>query len=258
MKAENLKSTSQQGFSLGIIIAIVALVAVGGLVAWRVLGTNNGGDSVLNPVEKKIAEANCEYDDKDLCKFFVSFKQHKSYKMSSVTTSDGQTSTMSYEVDGDKYHSVMTGDFANETIVIGKDTYTKAPNGTWWKQTAQTQNDDEAVSAPEVDYEEPTDDKDQPEAAKTTYKALGKEACGDLTCFKYQVIDPESADQTEYLWFDDKDYQLRRSVSEGPGSKSDTSFSYGNISVKAPDSYKTLQSNQYLMPGQNEPVTLPQ
>jgi hypothetical protein len=36
----------------------------------------------------------------------------------------------------------------------------------------------------------------------------------------------------------------------------DATFSYDNVSVTAPTGFKTLNSNQTLMPGQNEPTTL--
>lgn len=253
-------STNQSGIAhLGIILAVVGVVTIGGLIAWRYLGATSS-TSTNDSIAQQLASAKCEYDDKDLCKFFVSWKAHTQYKMVSSTTdkSTGETSIMTYEIDGDNTHSIMTGAYASEIISIGKNTtYTKAANGTWWKQTTQeTTPTDVDNSTPDVDFEEPAD-SDAPEATQPTYKSLGKEACDSLTCFKYQVVYPDNTEQTEFLWFDDKSYQLRHTVNEDASSKSDTKFSYDNVTVKAPSNFKELGPNQYLMPGENEPTTMP-
>lgn len=263
MKSLSPRSHNQTGFAhLGIILAVVGVVAIGALVAWRFMGTaKDSTASVSSELAQKIASAKCEYDDKDLCKFFVSFKEHKQYKM--VTTAAGYEgengpTTSTYEVDGDNWRSVTTGQYASEIIMIGEfTTYTKAPNGTWWKQTREPSDapvDTELTPTDTTDFEEPTTDET---ADPTIYKALGKEACGTLTCFKYQVVDKSSEGTTQYIWFDTKDYQLRRTTYASDGMSSDTTFSYDKVSVKAPGSFKELGPNQYLMPGENEPTTMP-
>jgi hypothetical protein len=255
-------NTSQRGFGhIGIIIAVVVFLAVGGLVAWRVLDSqkSNTTNDTASSIAKAIAEAKCEYDDKDLCKFFTSWKLHDNYKMVGTNTdkATGVSSTFTLETDGDKTHSILTGDFAAEIISIGRlTTYTKAADGTWWKQTLPETESPESSAAEESkpEFEEPTDENnsDQP-----VYKSLGKEACGKLTCFKYEVVDPAEGGTTSTIWFDTKDYQLRRSLSDNDDTKSDTTFSYDNVTVKAPETFKELAPNQYLMPGSSEPTTIP-
>lgn len=260
MRITRSHSSSQHGFAhLGIILAIVGVVVVAGLVAWRFMGANGALNIATGGLSEKLASAKCDYDDKDLCKFFVSWKEHQQYKMvTSTALEDGSTMSSTYEISGDNSHMVTTGQYASEVIMIGElTTYTKAADGTWWKQTREkTETPDTAVTetTETVDFEEPT-----AEQAKdaTTYKALGKEACGDLTCFKYQVLSKGTESTTQYIWFDTKDYQLRRTTYDGGGMKSDTSFSYENVSVKAPANFKELGPNQYLVPGQSEPATMP-
>lgn len=260
MRITRSHSSSQQGFAhLGIILAIVGVVVVGGLVAWRFMGANQSGSSVSDTLTQKLASAKCDYDDKDLCKFFVSWKEHKQYKMISNTTDkeSGEKSTMTYEIDGDNTHSVMTGQYASETIMIGtRTTYTKTPNGTWWKQTLPETEAPTDDTTPSVEFEEPETSEGETKNT-TSYKPLGKEACGNLTCFKYQVVDTSRPEATEYIWFDTKSYQLRRSLSEDTTMSSDTSFDYDNVTVKAPASFKELGPDQYIMPGENEPTTMP-
>lgn len=253
---------SQLGFGhIGIILAVVGVLAVGGLVTWRVMDSQKSTktNDTSSSIAKAIAEAKCDYDDKDLCKFFTSFKLHTNYKMVGTNTDKESNAASSFtlEIDGDNTHSTLTGAFASEIISIGRrTTYTKATDGTWWKQTLPETESPEASAAEESkpEFTEPSKDE---ATAKTNYKAEGKEACGNLTCFKYQVIDPADGGTTSYIWFDTKDYQLRRSLSDNDTTKNDTVFSYDNVSVKAPSPFKELGPNQYLMPGSSEPTTIP-
>jgi hypothetical protein len=96
------------------------------------------------------------------------------------------------------------------------------------------------------------------QASKTTYKSLGQEACAKLTCYKYKVIDSSAPDDNEFIWFDTKDYQLRKLRHEDKdGGVSEQTYSYDKISIVVPSPVKELGPTQYIIPGQNEPVTAP-
>ena len=256
---KNKTSLNQEGSVVQILLAVVVVVvvAVVGVFAWKNMKKN--ADDVSSDLGSKLASAKCDYDDKDLCKFFTSYKEHKSYKLvMTTTTAEGQQSTSTIEAEGhDKTHMTMSGSGMNiETITIGKTIYTKAANGTWWKQTLDDKKLEETkkdVGTPEL--KEPS--KDEPEAQKTQYKKIGKEPCGKLECFKYQVIQSSDSSTTEYIWFDTKDYQMRRSTSESSEGKSEMVYTYEDVKISEPSPVKELGPNQYLMPGQSEPTTMP-
>jgi outer membrane lipoprotein-sorting protein len=253
--------SSERGFAhLGIILAVAGVVVIGGLVAWRFLGADKAVETATSSLAQKLASAKCDYDDKDLCKFFVSWKEHDSYTMVSTGTDKvtGDKSTLTFEVDGKNTRHTTTGQYAMDTITIGEKTmYLKAANGVWWKQNLkEPEGPNGSDTTPAMDFEEPATGKSE-DVATTSYKLLGKEACGKLTCFKYQVLAPGGVDSTEYIWFDTKDYQLRRSLSDSPDMTNETTFSYDHVTVKAPSSFKELGPNQMLMPGESEPTTLP-
>jgi Tfp pilus assembly protein PilV len=238
-----------------LIVGLVVIVGVAGLVGMQVMKRSNSSltGTVSNEIAKKIAKADCEYDDKDLCKFFVSWKEHKQYRMTSTTTGE-DAGTSVYETDNDKNRMVMSGAFKYEVITQGLTTYTKDFNdGKWWKQTyketQKTPTDDV-----ELDFEEP---KAEEAKDQTTYKKLGTEACGNLTCFKYEVVDPKNTETKEFMWFDNKDYQLRKTRSEGPEGVMEGTFEYNNIKVDIPTDVKELGANQYINPTTGEPVTMP-
>lgn len=251
----------QAGFGhveLIIVVVIVAALAGVGYFVYNKNKNNNSNNSTadLAAIQDAIKNAKCDYDDKDLCKFFASQKVQKYYTMTSVSEVDGEATKTTLMSEGnDKSHMKIDGHVSYEVITIGKTTYTKAADGTWWKQNDQSQND--YTPTPQRDVTASLQEPESAEVAQTRYKKIGKEPCGNLTCFKYQEIDPENPSTTTYLWFDDKDYQLRRIVSEGEGMKSDTTFSYDKVSIKEPSPVKELGPNQFLMPGDSEPQTIP-
>lgn len=244
----NLKMyKDDRGFSI-IIIAVVVVVLMGalGYGAYRALNKDQTSDSLGGGA----ASIPCDTDDKDVCKFLSSWKANKQYRMTS-TGADGTKSV--FEIDGEKTHAKMEmNGTPYETITIGKVTYTKSGE-TWYKQTAK--DTDNEVEDQKVEFKEPAKEDGETEEAKntTTYKKLGKEKCGKLMCFKYEVLDSSAPDQKQTIWFDDKDYQLRK-TSDGT---TETTFEYEGVSIKAPSPVKELGENQYIIPGQSEPATIP-
>jgi hypothetical protein len=261
VQMRRMKSTNQQGIAhLGLILVLVVVLGGVGFAGYKVFSKNkDGGSSENSAVAKAALETACKETDKLICKFMSSYKSNKYYTVNSKTTADGTTTQSMYQAEGDKkFHMTASGDTPYEMIVIDKDTYTKAANGTWWKQTTKPEVTPKADN--KFDFDDNTDDSgtDKTPEDKTTYKNLGTEACGSLTCHKYQVLSSSSPEDKEYIWFDTKDYQLRRTLSEGKdGSVSDSTYSYEKISIKVPSPVKELGPNQYLMPGASEPSAMP-
>ncbi|HJQ08602.1 MAG TPA: hypothetical protein VJ836_03935 [Candidatus Saccharimonadales bacterium] len=255
---------SERGIGhLGVIVGIAVVLTLGG-IGWFVYQKNldaqkkDATTSINQATQEAIKNAKCEYNDKDICKFFTGWKVQEYYTVTSTSETEGQKATTTLKTEGnDKTHIIMTGAVQYEAITIGNTTYTKAGN-TWYKQTAKpdTQALPEAAAETKVDLKEPEATPD--DTPTPTYKKIGKEKCGDLTCFKYQVVTAGS-DATEYIWFDDSSYQLRRMQTlAGSAVTYDASFNYDRISIKTPSPVTELGPNQYIMPGQTEPVTLPE
>lgn len=247
-------SRNQRGIGhIGIILAIVVVLAAAG-VGWWVWQKNKDDKSTATQSQlDAVKNAKCDYDDKDICKFFASWKATESYTINATTEAEGKTSTIAAQSEGgDKTHVTLGGDLAYETITIGNVLYIKAGN-TWYKQTLPETDVAEYTRNAEVDFTEPSQDDEVP----VTYKKISTEKCGDQTCFKYQIIDESLTGTTQYIWFDNKDYQLRRVQISAESSTYDATFSYDKVSIKEPSPAKDLAPNQYIMPGQSEPTTLP-
>lgn len=243
-----------------IVVVAAALVALGAGGWWFFMKDKDVASVVNTPEAKQIVDA-CKktINDNDLCRFFGSWDANQKFAVEMTTASNGSSSKSTYKVDGEKMYIKTDGDYAMEMITIGDDTYTKAGD-VWWKKT----NKPDAPAADTTTAEVADRDQfkfDEPTADKTTgpqYKKLGKEACGSFTCFKYQMIDTTSSGETVYLWFDDSKFLMRKmSTESSDGSRMEQVYSYENVSVPTPSPVKELAENQYIVPGQTEPMTLP-
>ncbi len=242
-----------------LIILVVAVLLVVAGIGYYVWSKQKGTSGTLSTPAAKEALAKCESDDKDLCKFFASWQANGYYSISSKDTNDGKTSTSTYKSEGtDKFHMTLSGETSYEMIIIGDTTYTKDPSDNkWWKQTVKPAEKDKYKDAGNVEFKDDSKDETVPAEKKTTYKKIGTEACGKLTCFKYQVIEPEAKESTQYIWFDNKDYQIRRQLTQTGANSSDQSFSYDKFTISAPSPTKDLGANQVIVPGSSEPLTIP-
>ncbi|MGH7157826.1 MAG: hypothetical protein ACREGD_01985 [Candidatus Saccharimonadales bacterium] len=230
---------------VGVIVAIVVILAAGG-VGWWVWQNQS-----KSPQQEAIRNAVCDYDDKDICKFFAAWKVTDSYSVEAVTEVAGSDpSTLLFEVEGDKIHVLLAGALKYETITIGNMLYTKSGD-VWYKQTLSEEETERYQASVDTDFAEPT------EGGAITYVKAGTEDCGDLKCYKYEVVDSGAPEIKQYLWFDTKDYQLRRlQIVESGGTTTNMTVSYKKVKISEPSPVEELGEGQSV-PGQDQPVPLP-
>lgn len=241
---------------IALVIVLVVVLAGIGFAAYRVM--NQDTDYATSPnntpaSENRTAEVTCELDDENLCKFFKNFSERDSYKMTLTKVGESGKTTATISVQGDRTHMVFeTSGQSSEIITIGRVHYTKAGD-IWYKKTIE---EGDTVNDYSDDYRfEFGQSNDKP---GVEYKKIGKEACGDLTCFKYQVVDTKFAsDSKQFIYFDDKDYQLRMVRTEDGAGISEILFVYQDATVNEPSPVKELGPDQYMVPGQAEPETVP-
>lgn len=234
-----------------VIVLIVVVLGAVGFAGYKVYDSNKSKDTASSSnstasVDKETQElmnSECmkQYNDKDFCKFASNWSEmSKTYKAQYTNKdADGTVSTMSIEIDGENSSTVGSenGKEAYAYITLNKINYMKDYDANVWYKLPQ--GDTSATQDMDVNPTEDLNFDETTEAAedKSTVKALGKEACGNQTCFKYQIIDPADTETTENLvWFDDKDYKLvRMQIVSKDGSSSDATFSYGEkVEIKEP------------------------
>lgn len=244
-----------KGISKTVVLVIVAIVLVAGGGFYFITQRGGGVSNPLSSMMGKALNPNCEYKDPDLCKFFNNFKELENYSMMTTSKSGGTTMESKFESQGkDKSHIVSSesGKENMNMITIGDTTYTKDfSDNKWFKHTYKPDPNITPIKA-ESDVKDTFDDKKQIED-KTEYKAQGKEACGNLTCFKYQVVSPQDDGATTYIWFDDREYMLRKqTTTDKDGNSTESTFAYDAVSITEPSPVKEGEPGIGNIPGMTE------
>lgn len=177
-------------------------------------------------------------------KHFVAQANARSYRV--VTTSSGRgegTTTTELMVNGAevRFHTLTQSDgkTTQEFIVIGDTTYVKDPSGTWWKQVGkkETSEDETSFQAPDVgDIKEEFTKKQ----TNTEFKQLGTEACGSLTCYKYQETTSGVDKSVRTFWFDNKDFLLRKDENSYGEFTATNTYAYEGINIVEPSPTKDV------------------
>lgn len=244
---------------LGLIIGIVLILIILGGGVYYVFGRNSstGGGGLLSGVTSKALNPNCKYNDPDLCKFMNNWKEVKYVTMSSTDTSKGgKVTTSVFKMEGDDNNQITISENSKEsynTITIGKTAYTKdLTDNKWWKYTPTTTDSNISSTESEIDFDKSLDSVED----KTTYEKVGTETCGKFTCFKYKEVDPANTEYTQYLYFDNKEYQLRKTRTEmKDGSVSEGTYDYSKFTLSAPSPVK--EGNPYDVTTGASTTTLP-
>lgn len=244
----NLRKNQIGALNPLIIVLIVVVIGVVGFAGYKVYSNNKDKKDSTSSASTSTADnketvsalqAEClkEFDDKDFCKFSSNWTESKNYK-AVFTTKDanGSTTVMKIETEGDNSSSVITTDSkeVGAYITLNKVNYTKDYTANvWYKLPA---NDAAATTEATPNKDLNFDATSEEVKNTTTYKKIGKEACGDKTCFKYQIIDTADTETVEsFIWFDDQDYKLARMTTKSKdGSTTDSTFTYTSVKITEP------------------------
>lgn len=253
-----LKKISDKRRALSIAIAcIVVLVAVIGIIVWQRSSadkkqTSGAQASTLSQKEQNEKDrSECEKkNDKDICRFVANWKMESGYRLTAAIEGRG---TYTYTVDDTNTSTKVEGSTPYEVVTMGDTIYTKA-GGVWYKQTIKgagqqvSQGINNSLSQLNL-----TSGVSQADLV-AKYKLIGKEACGDLTCFKYEASRDEGK---ETIWFDDAEYKARKVLAKTADSTTEATFDYANTTVTAPSPARELGPNEYLEPGGTTPKRMP-
>ena len=221
-----------------VIIVVVAVIAAVGLIGWQVMQKNKTSNPASSSPVAKAADTAClkVYHDKTLCNAEAASVNFDKLAYTAVDTSvdtQGQTSkiTMSNDGKGDTSMTMEGGSQAFSSVQIGSTSYTKSPGSTsWTKYTSNAPTTTNPSSALKTSFS----DTSTPAAKLIQYKNLGKDTCGNVSCVKYQVVDPATPG-TNYIWFSTKDYRMMRWYGKSTdGSTNDFVITYGAVKITAP------------------------
>lgn len=124
-------------------------------------------------------------------------------------------------------------------VVYNGTTYLKDySDGQWIKYAS---NDPSKPEVTDLKKEFAKGDFKSDSGQKITYTKIGSEACGNLKCYKYQVKDPDTPGDN-FLWFDTKDYLLRRITLKDQSSSTDMTITYATVNITEPSPTKEAPS----------------
>lgn len=228
-----------------IIIAVLAVFAIGG---YFLLQKNKGTPGLptipgLTQNAPRATEKDFEFiEDPTLRKHFATQANQTTYRTETASPGSGLTHVNEVQIKGgSSSNREIQSDGEKEikhTITMGDTIYLKDyTDGKWWKQTIKYE---EVTEEEPEDLEEPKDFKEEYSKPDIAYKSLGKEACGSLTCFKYEMFDPQNPEVKRTFWFDDKDYLLRKEQGGFGEFIATTQYSYDGINISAPSPTKDV------------------
>lgn len=235
---------NEQGIAHVLFFILVVIVIGGvGLVGWKVMKNHKSSNTNANNTAASTADSSClaTYHDSNLCHFASASDNFMktAYTATLTITQGGSTSAMTLKNDG-KGNTELNGSAGGQQL------NTVQLNGTDYLQTGGT--------GPWIAYpagsssvaSNPTSNMNIGVGATgITYKNLGTEACGSMTCHKYQITDSAAPSTTQYVWFDTSSYQLREwKYSDGSGNTTDMTVSYQAVSIMMPSPVESLSAGQ--------------
>lgn len=235
----------EQGFAPLILFVVLILIvlAAASFAAWRLISnhqnnnsSNNSSNSSSNTNSAATTEASClaTFHDGNLCHFaaFSNSLDKTAYTATLNVTQSSQTSTMTLKTDGKGNHELdMSGNGQTvNSIIMGSKTYVQS-NGSAWLEY------DSGTPAPVSD---PTTNMNiGVGSAGLSFQNQGTEACGSLTCFKYQVSDAALPGK-QYIWFDTSSFKLRRWQYTNGSDGTDMNLSYNAVTITAPSPVQSV------------------
>lgn len=255
-------SSTKKGPALPIVFLLITVgivVAGGYFIYTKVLNKNISslteqasglGSMVGDAMMPKLTENDFKDIEDPLIRKHLA-KQFSQTKMMITSSSDGLDDnsktvvTTDYRSEKDyrmQMVQMMGGKETQNMITIGDTTYLKdQADGKWWMQKAEELKSEQSELTKLADTFSPKDIQEEVmEKNITTYKSLGQEACGNLTCHKYEEVLSGQDGSSRIFWFDTRDLLLRKEQTGYGEYTTVTEYSYDNITVTAPSPTKEV------------------
>lgn len=222
-------------------LILIIIIVVAGAYFFMQKDKSNLAD---DPTQKAaIAEtlANCKYD-KDVCAYFVAQAKAMEKGVVISTTADLENygkSTSEMKINGNdmEVNSYKDGSLESSMISFAGVTYFKDLRDNSWYTVGDAQGNfsDPKESLVEV---QSTYNEDN---LNMQIKKISSEACGSLTCDKYEMIDTVGEDgNTSYVWIDAKEHLARKMEFTFKGGSNVMEYRYETVQINKPSPIKEM------------------
>jgi len=226
---------------LPLIVVLVLLISAG---AYYFFVQKNKPSSSETAAEKAaVAEvlADCKYD-KEVCTYFVA--QAKAMEKGVIINTVANlgeygTSTSEMKLRGNdmEVNSYKDGQLESAMISFEGITYFKdLKDGAWYSMDNTLENmSDPKESLVEI---QATYNEDN---LNMQIKKVGSEACVNLTCDKYEIIDSMGEDSSKsYVWIDTKEHLARKMEFVFEGGSNVMEYKYETVQINKPSPIKEM------------------
>lgn len=225
---------NQRGIGhLIVVLLVVLVVAAAGIATWRIVEHQN---KLAKRKTNSAAQNNCldVYKDEKLCAFAAANADLAKTPYTVVvrsTTAQGQSTEMTIKSDGKGNTSTFSknGNRTYNTITIGNTVYVQ--NGNNWIEYASNAPITGANVAGNI--KAAFSKTGTPESKQIKYESMGREKCGQDTCYKYRVSNPARSGNT-HIWINASSNRLVRLTTESSEGTTSYNVSYGPVTINAP------------------------
>lgn len=158
-----------------------------------------------------------------------------------VDTTNGEDNGLIMEIDttdpdNPKRHTRSFGLGKSESIFIGNTIYERLEDGSWKIESFTGEEVEAALGTTNKALNEEIKRKRIENTRELQFEFIEMEQCGELNCYKYKKSHEKTEEfkSSEYFWFDDKEFLLRKDLMETPEVSVLTMVSYDNIEIVPP------------------------
>lgn len=224
------------------LILLLTLILAGGV--YYFLSQKKQPSVVEKAAEKAVVTeilADCKYD-KDVCAYFVAQAKAMEKGVIIKTVANlGQygTSTSEMKMLGSdmEVNSYKDGQLESSMISFGGVTYFKDLKDNAWYSVGDADGNfsDPKESLVEIQATYNEDNLDM------QINKIGSEACGNLTCDKYEIIDTMGEDGSKsYVWIDTKEHLARKMEFSFEGGSNVMEYKYETVQISKPSPIKEM------------------
>ncbi len=229
---------------LPIIVVLAIIVLAGAYFFMQKNKPSSAENAVESATEKTVVNemlANCKYD-KEVCAYFVAQAKamEKGVTINTVANlGEYGTSTSEMKMNGNnmEVNSYKDGQLESAMISFDGVTYFKDLRDSAWYQVGDAEGNfsDPKESLVEIQATYNEDNLDM------QIKKVGSEACGNLTCDKYEIIDIVGEDESKsYVWIDTKEHLARKMEFTFKDGSNVMEYKYETVQINKPSPIKEM------------------
>jgi hypothetical protein len=186
----------------------------------------------------------CPYEDENICNFMKTWNFIQEERVFTVTehgeaqydvNAPTVTHTLITKVNGPNSEFISSTNNIEETHIvdIGREKYIKnISQGSWTKMSAEENR--AGNEARKLGRNLSFTDDDANLKTNINFLFIGKEKCNELTCFKYKIKTHDRIEVSDYIWFDDTYFYLRKTQTTSENSTNERTFDYKLVEITSP------------------------